>query len=500
MYDSDETDPVKNYNLLLTETHDELGNTIIAENHYRVLQPELMTDPNGNRSATVFDVLGMVAGTAVMGKAREPGGKPKGDSLDGFNADITLPDIHAFVVDPRGKAPDLLKSATTRIMYDVDRYWRCGQPPFAATLIREIHANDPGGDRSPVQISMTYSDGFGREVQTKIQAEPGDAPQREPDEISPGGDIKPGKLILENGELKRAHTDHRWVGKGRTVYNNKGKPVKQYEPFFSSTHLYEDELEMTDTGVTQVLFYDPVERVITTLHPNNTYEKVVFDPWHQKTYDVNDTVASDPRTDSDISGYVGKYFEQIAPEPDTWETWLQQRGIDPLNPPEDIGLDPEKKAAVRTLPHADTPTVAYLDSLGRTFLTLANNGKDTNGNDVFYKTYIVLDIEGNQREVIDARDRIVMRYDYDMLGNQIHQASMEAGERWMLNDVSGNPIRAWDSRGHNFKTEYDELRRPQRQFVRGTDAQQSDPRTFNKDVLFEKIEYGEDQDNDIELN
>ena len=25
-----------------------------------------------------------------------------------------------------------------------------------------------------------------------------------------------------------------------------------------------------------------------------------------------------------------------------------------------------------------------------------------------------------------------MRYDYDMLGNRIHQASMEAGERWML--------------------------------------------------------------------
>ena len=41
--------------------------------------------------------------------------------------------------------------------------------------------------------------------------------------------------------------------------------------------------------------------------------------------------------------------------------------------------------------------------------------------------------------MIDAKDRIVMRYDYDMLGNRIHQASMEAGERWMLNDVAGKP-------------------------------------------------------------
>ena len=46
-----------------------------------------------------------------------------------------------------------------------------------------------------------------------------------------------------------------------------------------------------------------------------------------------------------------------------------------------------------------------------------------------------------------------MRYDYDMLGNRIHQASMEAGERWMLNDVAGKPIRAWDSRGHAFRTD-----------------------------------------------
>ena len=32
-----------------------------------------------------------------------------------------------------------------------------------------------------------------------------------------------------------------------------------------------------------------------------------------------------------------------------------------------------------------------------------------------------------------------MRYDYDMLGNRIHQLSMEAGARWMLNDVAGKP-------------------------------------------------------------
>ena len=36
-----------------------------------------------------------------------------------------------------------------------------------------------------------------------------------------------------------------------------------------------------------------------------------------------------------------------------------------------------------------------------------------------------LTFEGNQRAVIDAKDRVVMRYDYDMLGNRIYQCSME---------------------------------------------------------------------------
>ena len=90
----------------------------------------------------------------------------------------------------------------------------------------------------------------------------------------------------------------------------------------------------------------------------------------------------------------------------------------------------------------------------------------------------------------DPLGRIVMRYDYDMLGNRIHQLSMEAGARWMLNDVVGKPIRAWDSRGHNFTTTYDALRRPVEQRVRGT-TPESDPRTLNSELLVDKIEYGE---------
>ena len=63
---------------------------------------------------------------------------------------------------------------------------------------------------------------------------------------------------------------------------------------------------------------------------------------------------------------------------------------------------------------------------------------------------------------------------------------MEAGARWMLNDVAGKPIRAWDSRGHTFRTEYDPLRRPLRSFVTG-----ADPANPNQELLTERLVYGE---------
>jgi RHS repeat-associated protein len=462
------------YDLLVTHTSDALGNTVTAKYDYRVLQPELITDPNGNRSRVTFDALGMVVGTAIMGKP----GKNEGDFIDPqFQADLNLADIQAFIKNPRGEARTLLKNATTRIIYDLDRYKRCGQPPFAVTLAREIHARDVGGSQSPIQISFTYSDGFGREIQTKVQAEAGHAPQRAPNVSLNTGDIRPGDLVRDaDGNNLPKSVTKRWVGTGRTIYNNKGKPVKKYEPFFSSTHLCESEADMTDTGVTPILFYDPVERVVATLHPNHTYEKVVFDPWQQTTYDVNDTVAADGietgdlRTDLHIKGYVTEYFKT---QPATWQTWYQARIA---------GQDIYEKAAA----HANTPTIVHFDALGRPFLTIAHNRYERNGVVIEEKnaTRVELDIEGNQRTVIDARDRVVMRYEYDMLGNRIRQSSMEAGERWMLNDVMGKSIRAWDSRKHEFIHKYDKLRRPTELWVKGGDG-------VPLDNVYEKIVYGE---------
>jgi hypothetical protein len=137
--------------------------------------------------------------------------------------------------------------------------------------------------------------------------------------------------------------------------------------------------------------------------------------------------------------------------------------------------------------------VTHLDALGRAFLSVEHNRfkySDTAAADppieAYYASRVVLDITGDQREVIDSRDRIVMRYRYDLLGVRVRQSSMEAGERWLFTDVTGKPIRAWDSRGHQFRTGYDRLRRPLRIFVRGADPAQS-----NQELLTERLVYGE---------
>jgi len=477
------------YDLLLLETEDALGNRVTVgernasgniirrTNDYRVLQPQLVSDPNRNRSAVAFDALGMVVGTAVMGKPEEN----LGDSPQGFVADLEETTISAHLQDPLANPHDILQRATSRLVYDLFSYHRTKgtpnpQPAVVYTLARETHESDLNGQQTKIQHSFAYSDGFGREIQKKIQAEPGPVPTRDGNgKIIVGADGQP---VMTPNDVSP-----RWVGSGWTVFNNKGKPVRQYEPFFSDTHRFEFDVKI---GVSPVLCYDPVERVVATLHPNHTWEKVVFDPWRQETWDVNDTVLLDPRTAPDVGGF----FRRL-PEADYLPTWHALRtdaghaAAFAARYPDAATRANETQAARKTEVHAATPTVAHTDSLGRTFLTVAHNRFVRNGSTVeeFYTTRVILDIEGNQREVIDAKDRMVMRYDYDLLGHRVHQASQEAGERWMLNDVTGKPIRAWDSRGFARRLTYDELRRPTELFVTENGAER----------LAERTEYGEGQ-------
>lgn len=471
------------YDLLIVETRDAVGNRVTAGERdmdptrplvkrgldYRVLQPARMMDPNRNRTAIAFDALGLVAGTAVMGKPEDA--PAVGDRLrSAFRADLTPAEIDAFFSAPTGPlAAQLLDDATTRMVVDPTAFWREPDPAkrspvFVATLARETHVSDPsslGGLR--IQVGVSYSDGFGREIQKKVQAEPGPVPRRDGD----------GRIVVDaegQPELTSGATSPRWVGSGWTVLNNKAKPVRQFEPYFTDTHRFEFDVRI---GKSPVVFYDPLARVVAAIRPNHTWEKLVFSPWRQATFDASDTVSprgeqtGDPRTDRDVAGYVEEYFKTQPPD---WKTWFQRR--------QDGSLGAEERAAAhKAALFAATPTVAHTDALGRTVVTVSHNRfkhSDAPAADApteeHYATRVVFDLEGNQREVVDAKGRVVVRYDYDMLGNRVHQASLEAGERWTLGDVAGKPLYAWNGRGHRFRTAYDALQRPAESWLRAGDG------------------------------
>ncbi|MBL7797366.1 MAG: hypothetical protein JNJ90_12790, partial [Saprospiraceae bacterium] len=441
------------HHLAMTETSTSVyGKTVktTALLDYRTLQPAQMTDPNGNQSEAIFDEMGMVIATAVMGKNGE------GDTLVGYQyAPYPDQDMRAAMyANPHA----YLQGATGFFFYDLNAWRRDGQPNYALGIARETHAADENGTPTKTQISFSYSDGFGQAIMVKVQAEPGDA------------------FRLDNGQVLNDPANPRWVGNGRTVFNNKGKPVKQYEPYFSHNYDYEKEAELVEYGVTPVLHYDPLGRNIRTDLPDGTYTKVEFTPWEQSTWDQNDTALD--------------------------SQWYADRGSPDPAGPEPNGSNYDKRAAFWAALHANTPKTEFLDTLGRVFLLRDHNRNFTpvdvnvvphtyTSADEYVDTRFHLDILGNPVEVTDAKGRLITRNGFNMAKEPIHTHSMDAGRRWSLGNILGNPLYQWNDRNFRSRTAYDELQRPTGTWLSENGAPE--------EQVF-KTEYGEQHANPATLN
>lgn len=452
------------YFLFIEETEDALGNRAKVDLFdFRTLSPKRMRDPNDNFSEVMTDELGLVKAMAVFGKGTEA------DDLTGLNefsspAEITM--VNDFFNAPAsdvfvGHGKDLLQHATARFVYDFDVYKNSGKPAVIASIVREEHFQK--NNASPVQLSFEYSNGLGQVVMKKVQAEPGPAKQVivNPDDTY---------IISEIDTSAFVPKQLRWIGNGRTILNNKGNAVKQYEPYFSVTHQFEDFKELVETGVTPIMYYDAMGRLIKTEMPDGTFSKTEFDAWNQSIYDPNDTILESP-------WYQNRTNRLIDAE-------LTAAGKDPGR---------EKLAADKAAKHADTPNTQHFETLGRPVLSVEHNNNIITDADEFYHTKVNLDIEGNLRIVTDARNNVVMQYKYDMLGNQVYQNSMDAGQRWLLTNIVGNPLRTWDERNHDFQYFYDILHRPTQSKVLGGDGDAP------LDHVFDRIFYGEAEANP-ELN
>ncbi|CAH1073239.1 SpvB/TcaC N-terminal domain-containing protein [Candidatus Nitrotoga sp. 1052] len=440
------------YDLFIKSSTDAMGNTTaVTQFDFRVLAPREMQDINDNLSEIYFDVLGLPTAMAVKGKGTE------GDHLTGFTnvlANLPLADLAKFFDQAdldEAQARTWLGHATVRHVYYFGETIKDGKitwathPACACGIVREQHVSQLAlGTQSPLQTAFEYSDGMGSVVVKKVQAEP----------------EKPGQPL-------------RWIANGKTILNNKGKPVKQYEPYFSSSgHKFEEPKE---EGVTPVIYYDAVGRKVRTEMPDGSYSRVEFSPWHVLNFDQNDTVKKS-----------NWYTDRNSLDPDQ---------LLPRNPiTGELLATPDQRAAWLAAQHDNTPALTILDSLGRDVISIVHNRvKDAAGalKDEKYLTFTKLDAEGKPLWIRDARNNRVMQYikppvpsnqvidpisgfapSYDIAGNLLFQHSMDAGDRWMINDAAGKPMVAWDFNDRQdeegtvfaehrvFFTGYDALHRP----------------------------------------
>lgn len=449
------------YDLFVRLSRDARGNAVtVARFDYRVLAPREIEDASGNSRALAFDVMGMPAALAVMGKQRTE----TGDTVDRLPVDLRPDSIRQFLAG--AYASDVpaqwLGTATARYVYDFGGTAAADGtitylhgPASACGIVRERHVQS--GAATVIRVAVEYSDGLGALLVKKTQAEP------DPD--STGAD-----------------PPNRWIATGKTVLNNKGKPVKQYEPYFSAEeHRFDPDEAAADTGVTPLMYYDAAGRLVRTELPDGTLSKVEFSPWQVTTFDANDAVLE--------------------------STWYSDRGAPNPAVPLAVAASPDARAAWLAAQHANTPPCTMLDSLGREVVAIAHNRIDDGAGgtrDERYVTFTRLDAEGKPLWIRDPNGHLVMQYlwppkparddprvgrdftptgnpnrdvgprtpAYDLAGNLLFQHSMDAGDRWMVNDAAGKSLFAWDvnerqygsgasvTERRTYATDYDRLHRP----------------------------------------
>lgn len=450
------------YDLLPLKVTDPLGNVVSTVNSYVHMQPKGITDINGNRTEVLQNPLGDVVGTAMRGRV----GEVVGDSLETFNWAVTGAQLAALLANPGGIAGELLGTATTRTITHYTQSSRSTKPSFRATIARVTHTNDKASlaVSSKLLIAFTYFDGLGREIQVKTQDDQGMTEHVIHASKRPRNQVK---IKADHGVTKGMTQGNRWHCSGWTVWNNRGLAVRQYEPFFDSTHEFIDGKKEGESSAT--CFYDYLGRQVCTFSPDGTWTKVIHDSWKRTTYDASDLLKFDPGADPDVA----KFYNGWKREYPDWETWYWARTkVGTLMTPL------EKAAAARTESHHDTPTVTHLDSLGREIAKVEANGEST-----FYTTRKEFDIVGNVRAVIDAQDRQIVRAVFDMTGQVLHNSTMDFGEERVLYDVGGKTLLRFEDQDIRIRTEYDALRRPTGNFhlpISGPEIQ------------FEKFGYGDE--------
>ncbi|MER5430167.1 SpvB/TcaC N-terminal domain-containing protein [Streptomyces sp. NPDC002588] len=385
------------HDLLPVRAVDPAGLETIAVHDYRVLQPVETTDANGNSAGVAFSPAGLVTAHFVRGK--------NGDG------DLSAP--------------------STRMSYDLFAFATRGRPVSVRTVKRVYHDTDtdvPAARRDEVIVSVEFSDGFGRVVQSRSQAE--DTLFGDP---AFGGGVIPAEDLAAvgdtTGRTRAESAPDNVVVSGWQIYDNKGQVVQKYEPFFSTGYEYGQPSD-SHLGQKTVTFYDPRGQAVRTVSPDGSEQRLVLGvpadltdpdsyvptPWVSYTYDANDNAG---RT----------HPAQAQPYASHW----------------------------------NTPASAEFDALGRAVTAVVRNGRAPAD---WFTTRSAYDIQGNLVAITDALGRKAFRYSFDLAKRRWRTDGIDSGRRDTVPDALGNTVESRDSKGALILGAFDLLHRPTRVWAR----------------------------------
>jgi len=427
------------YALLPVQVTDPSGMIVTAEYDYRVLQPRLVTDPNGNRTMATFTPLSLLASTALLGK--------EGETI--------------------GDTPE---EPGTRYTYDFQAFVTRGQPIAVHSVRRMYHATAPNVPPDEIDATIEtrqYSDGFGRLIQTRTQAEDvrfgdptwGDAGLPLDPAASPG--------VKVSGQQRAANDPPNVVVSGWQTFDNKGRVVEKYEPFFATgwDYLPRAAAPAILFGQKITMYYDPRGQLIRTVNPDGSEQRVIYGvptdlaspasytptPWETYTYDANDNAG---RTHPRQSGNYSTHW----------------------NTPASIVRDALGRAVVSVVRSAPDTSPAPPP-----VLMVAQGGTIPAASVVAYITLTTYDIRGNPLVVTDPLGRAAFSYTYDLANRALRVSQLDSGVRRSVYDARAQVVEQRDSKGALTLHAYDSLNRPTALWARDATAQ---PLTLREQLVY----------------
>jgi RHS repeat-associated protein len=415
-----ERDPLGNQTTIQYDTHGVFPVTVTsprdanaqplvvsATYDYRAMQPDTVTDANGNVTAVTFTADGMVSSIALRGKA---GGNEGDQTNPGVRYEYHLRAFFESVaVDPTRPVPSYVRS-----------------------LRRTHHDTDPDDTGYSIE-AREYSDGFGRILQTRVL----DDVVRFGDPQFGGGadvldaDVAASATAVVTGVAADPASPNVRVG-GTQRYDNKGQVFERWEPYLDTGWDYTPGSAAT-RGQKVALYYDARGQLVRTVNPDGSEQHVIFGV----PVNVDDPPSSP--------------FDHTRFSPTPWEIWTYDAN--------DNAGRTHGAAAATYQHHWNTPASIEVDALGRNVRAVVRH-RTAGAPLVEHVTRSTYDILGRLTSTRDALGRLSFEYVHDLGGRVLRSVSPDAGTRLTALDAAGGLIESRDARGVLVLHAYDALRRP----------------------------------------